>query len=284
MMWDFEPQRILVGLETDECEAALAYAAREARLRGCGVHLVHVVPMLIAGGTAADAVVMRDGELYDPVRRILGDAAINLEHLLRAEDLPVSTEVCHGPVEATLIEESRRAALVVLQHRGMGPDGRPPLLSVTARVAARAHAPVVAVPAGWSEPGATTQRIVTVGIGDGSENDHLIGVAADEAARLGATLRIVHAEDDLTLEELVQEVPTGPADYIVGEGEPADALLARADDTTLFVVGRRRPRLPLGHRLGSTARTLLRRSPVPVMVVDPCDSKDRRDLATAAIP
>jgi nucleotide-binding universal stress UspA family protein len=284
-MWDFEPRRILVGIENGECGAALAYAARESRLRRCGVHLVHVVPV-IAGGSPFDSVVMINGELHDLGRKILGDAATTLEHLLEDDELPVSTELCHGAVGPTLIEESAHASLVVLQHRGMGPQGHPPVLSVTTHVAAHAHAPVVAVPAGWTEPDPDAKLIVTVGIGDDPENDHLVGVAADEAARLHATLRIVHAEDDLALDELVNEIPAGPNEYVASDSEPAEALLAQAGDTTLFVVGRRHPRLPLGRHIGPAVRTLLRRSPVPVMVVDPCDNddKDHRDLATAVVP
>ena len=192
-MWDFEPRRILVGIENADCGSALTYSARESRLRGCGVHLVHVVPVVVAGPSAPDSLVMVEGELLDAARKILGDAATGLERLLGEADLPVSTEICHGTVVATLIEESAHASLVVLQHRGMGPDGHPPVLSVTTSVAARAQVPVVAVPAGWSEPAAQTMRIVTVGVGDDRENEHLVGVAAAEAARLHATLRIVHA-------------------------------------------------------------------------------------------
>jgi nucleotide-binding universal stress UspA family protein len=286
MMWDLKPRRILVGVEDSDCAAALSYAARESRLRGCGVHLVHVVPMVVGGPNTPDALVMVNGELHDLGRRIVGAAATTLEHLIDDDERPVSTEICHGPVAATLIEESANAALVILQHRGMGPDGHPPVLSVTSRVATHAHAPVIAVPAGWSEPDPGMKRVVTVGIGDGSESGRLVEVAADEAARLGATLRIVHAEDDAELDEIVDEVLPGPNEYVVSDDEPSDALLAQVEDTSLFVVGRRRPRLPLGRHLGPAVRSLLRLSPVPVMVVGPAeeDDSDHRDLATAVVP
>ena len=41
-MWDVKPRKVLVGIESDECEAALQYAVAEARRRGSGIHLAHV--------------------------------------------------------------------------------------------------------------------------------------------------------------------------------------------------------------------------------------------------
>lgn len=286
-MWDIKPRRVLVAVENAECAAALTYAAREARLRRVGVHLVHVVPIVLGGNNALESLVMVNGELHDLGRKILGEAATSLEHLLDEDELTVSTELCHGRVVPTLVDESGHACLLVLQHRGMGPQGRTPVLSVVTGVAARAKAPVVAVPADWHEPGPDVAPVVTVGIGDDRETGHLVAMAAAAADRQGALLRLVHAGDRLHLHELVSVPPEVRLEYVQSDDEPAEALLARAKDTMLYVVGRRHPRLPLGQHLGPVTRTLLRRSSVPVMVVDPGrddDAEGGRGLAAAAVP
>jgi len=259
-MWDLEPRRILVATEGRDGDAALRFAAREAEARRCGVHVLHVVPPVgDSGGSRTFAMV--NGELHAVGRMIVGEAATKLERLI-GPDLPVSTEVTHGTVVGALVAESRHAALVVLQHRGMGPDGRTPTLSVTSYVAARAHAPVVAVPATWREPSPDAAETVSVVLTDDDPGERLVDVAVDEARGRGGALRIARVEDT---------------------SEAAEELLADAPETTLYVVGRRHPRM-LGHHLDACARTLLRRSPVPVMVVDPDVETRARDLATVAVP
>jgi nucleotide-binding universal stress UspA family protein len=286
-MWDIEPRRVLVAVESAECDAALMYAAQEAHERRCGVHVIHVLPAAFGAGPYVDSLVLSDGDLRIRGRDLLAEAAGRLERLVDHDELTVSTELCHGAVVPTLVHESSSASLVVLQHKGMGPHGRTPVLSVTLGVAARSYAPVVAVPAGWQSLRPDLEPIVTIGVGDDRENDHLVDVAAAEALRMGALLRIVHAGDYLSLHDLVTEIPEIPFKYVNSLDEPAEALLACALDTALFVVGRRHPRLPLGQHLGPVARTLLRRSPVPVMVVDPGredESEGGRDLATSVVP
>lgn len=286
-MWDIKPRRVLVAVESTECEAALTYAAREAKRRRCGVHVVNIEPVSLGGQGQPGTVTMINDELRRRGQAILGEAATVLEQLLDDDELTVSTELCHGAVVPTLVHESGNASLVVLQHRGMGPQGHTHVLSVTTGVAARSHAPVVAVPAGWRPSGPDVDSVVTLGLGDDRENDHLIQVAADQARRSGALLRVVHAGDDLQLHDLVATIPETPLKYVNSADDPAEALLDWASRTTLYVVGRRHPRLPLGQHLGPVARTLLHRSPVPVMVVDPGrddESEGGRDLATATIP
>lgn len=287
-MWDIKPRRILVAVEDSECDAAMEYAVREAKLRRCGVHLIHVVPLVAGGRDGLDQVVVINGQLHYLGRKILGDASTKFEHLLGDEELSVTTELCHGRVVPTLVEESAHASVVVLQHRGMGPGGHTPVLSVTTGVAARSRVPVVAVPASWRAPGVDVTPIVTVGIDDAVATAHLIRAAAEQAERLGAGLRVLHAGDDLEVPDALDDFPELPVEFVVSPGEPDEVLLDRAADTSLFVLGRRHPRLPLGQHLGPVTRTLLRRSPVPVMVVDPGsrddDPESSRDLATAAVP
>jgi nucleotide-binding universal stress UspA family protein len=284
-MWDIKPRRVLLAVESAECEAAMLYAASEAESRGCGLHVAHVVPMVVGGTGHLDSLVMINGELHVQGRKVLGDVAGHLEHLLADSDVPVTTELCHGTVVPTLVQESAHASLVVLQHRGMGPEGHTPVLSVTAGVAARSHAPVVAVPSEWAPAPVGSEQVVTVGVAEGRDNEHVLEQAAAEALRRGSLLRVVHAGAH-ELHDLVQAPPDVPFTFIRTPEPPAEALLAQAEHTSVFVVGRRHPRHPLARHLGPVARSLLRRSPVPVMVVDPQrdEAGSGRDLATAAVP
>jgi nucleotide-binding universal stress UspA family protein len=314
-MWDMSPRKVLVAVESAECDAALAYAAAEARRRRCGVHLVHVAPPVYGGALArADSVKMLNGELHRIGTKVLADASIKVEHELSDDDdLTVSTELCHGAVVPSLVTESIHACLVVVQHRGMGVDGCPPVMSVTNGVAARAHTPVVAVPAGW-RPAPEAVPMVTVGVEDAETSAEVVRIALGAASRANGRIRLVHACDtrqegdpsvaglvdvetarrlraELSegLADILSAHPDVPVEMVVSEGEPAEALLMLVTDSDLLVVGRRHPRLPLASHLGPVARTVLRWSPIPVLVVDPVTPDARRlveapDLATAAIP
>jgi nucleotide-binding universal stress UspA family protein len=281
-MWDIKPRRVLLAVENADCEAAIAYAVREARSRRCGVHVVHVVPTPL--GRRQDSLVMVGGELHAQGRDVLADVATSLEHQLGDDDLTVSTELCHGAVVPTLVQESTYASVLVLQHHGMGSAGHASLMPVINGVAARSHAPVVAVPSDWRRPPADAEPVVAVGIGD-HDSGRILDAAVAAAARLGAVLRIVHAGDELEPHEVAQPPSEVPFTFAKSSESPMHALLSHGDRTSLVVVGRRHPRHPLAQHLGPVARTLLRRSAVPVMVVDPepHEAESGRDLATAAI-
>jgi nucleotide-binding universal stress UspA family protein len=297
-MWDMNPRKILVGVEDTGCEAALRYAAAEALRRGCGVHLVHV-----AGPGAHEDVVLLEGELRRLGEAVLAEAAHRTEHLLLEsakddEPPPVSTEVSHGTVVASLAGLSAHACLVVLQHHGMGPTGETPTLSVTTGVAARADCPVVAVPAGWQV--SSLNGAVVVGVDVAAPSVPLVEAALKEAARRGARLRVVHAwrpdrdksrvtnEEHrallaLRLADIVAEArPVAPdvqVEVVLEPGPIGHVLREQATDADLVVVGRHHRRRVIGAPLGRTARELLRWSEAPVLVVGPAHGGASTDPA-----
>jgi nucleotide-binding universal stress UspA family protein len=274
-MWDMEPRKILVGVDS-EYEAALQYAVAEAERRGCGIHLVHVDRVGTWSTTVFEEVSLVEDELRRPGASLLAAAAARAEKLLdeQAPDdgrLSVSTEVTHGSVVGALHSLSRHACVVVLQHAGMGAAGETSTLSVTAGVAAVAHCPVVAVPDSW-QPKTDPSGTVVVGVEDPARDRALLDAALHEAARRGARLRVVRAprDPDDPSPDVLDLGPTEvPVDVVVQPGSPAQVLLEHATSGALVIAGRHHRKHVVGAPLGRTVRDLLRHCAVPVMVVDP---------------
>ena len=110
-MWETFPREVLVAVESAECDAVLLYAADEARRRRCGVHLMHVAPLVEGDGPAPERSVR---ELNDELHRIgtnvLRDAAAKLGRELRDDSLRLSTELCRGPVVSSCSPRASTAA------------------------------------------------------------------------------------------------------------------------------------------------------------------------------
>jgi nucleotide-binding universal stress UspA family protein len=275
-MWDMEPRKVLVAVDSVDCEAALEYAVAEVRRRGCGLHLVHVARPVLGHSCALDDVCLVEDELRLAGHIELDAAAARAQALIDEQApgddrLSVSTELTHGSVVAALQSLSRHAALIVMEHHGMGPGGETSSLSVTAGVAAVAHCPVAAVPDGW-RLGAHTEGSVVVGVEDLERDTLVLEAALHEAARRGARLLVIrapaldarHPTDVLDLED-----PEVPVDIVVEEGSAHQVLLRHAESGALLVAGRHHRRHVIGAPLGRTVRALLHDSSVPVLVVDP---------------
>ncbi|MBD8870176.1 universal stress protein [Nocardioides donggukensis] len=303
VMSESERTRILVGVGPEpDRTACLEYAAGQARRGRRGVHLVHAIHPVYLG---PPGMVPLDVP-FDRIRRegadLLADAARRVELLLADAELPVSTELVHGPTVPTLVDASARAGLVVLQRRPLTGLARILTMSVTSAVSARAHAPVVTVPSRWRPPttgGADGARTVTVGLDDAQAGAEVVRAALEAARRNGAALTLLHAwwfsdydgvvfegqagvehtaairqrlADDLA--PLLAEYPDVATELVVRHAHAADALVAGTGATELLVVGRHHPRLPFGSHLGPITRAVLRESACPVLVVEPRPAGD----------
>jgi nucleotide-binding universal stress UspA family protein len=178
---------VVVGVDhSGDGEAAVNYAAGEARRRGVGLCLVHgfVVPPTPVGTPNA---------LYDDNALLM----VNEEPLsgmaarLRREfpDLTITTKVVAGSGGFALVQESADAELVVVGPRGRGgfPDLR--LGSVAEQVVAHARCPVVVVRDHHRKNG---DGRVLVGI-DGTEaSEDVLAFAFDQAATRDVPLVCVH--------------------------------------------------------------------------------------------
>lgn len=285
-----EPRPILVAVGPDDSEAALQFAAADALRAGCGLHLVHVVRVGPTGPATG---------LLDVERAHRLGAGILAGARERAEDLvhglvPLTSElVLSEPVVRAIVDRSEGARRVVLQRRQLSALGRLTTSSKSGGVAARAHIPVVAVPANWTVP-VTAHGLVTVGVHD-EPDVHVVSCAFEAAQERGAALRVLHAWwlstsfDDAVIEratgdewydraperitkglsELSADFPDVPVEVDVVHQRPTEALVEAAAHSDLVVVGRRDPLLPFGSHLGPVARTVLREAEAPVLVVEP---------------
>ncbi|MEU3949987.1 universal stress protein [Streptomyces sp. NPDC029526] len=199
---------ITVGLDgSPESRAAAEWAAREARLRGLPLRVLHVrepepearFPALPGRAPASDPAPTGSG---GGRWSVLEEAAEGLR--LRHTGIEVVAEQADGRAVDVLVEASADADLLVLGSRGLGPVGGFLVGSVGLGVVARTERPVVLVRAGEQaadehEPdpvgipsAATRYRPVLLGVDAARPEDAVIGFAFEEAARRGTGLHAVH--------------------------------------------------------------------------------------------
>ena len=293
-MLEIEPKKVMVCVDSQKgFEAALEFAVAEARRRECGVHLVFALPPLWVGPPGVIDYRVMDGELRKAGSDILLEAERRVSELT-ASTVPVSSEIIHGSVVPSLVDDSHNAGLVVLQHHRMHRLHHLPTMSVTNGVAARAHAPVVAVPDAWREED-SHPNVIAVGVEDAITSRKVAEAAFEQAQRIGAEVHLVRAwlfseafdaevfsgeaarVQNAQVEEEVQHgfaslasrFPDVAYKPIAVHGQPADVLVAKSELVRMLVVGRHDPVVPLGSHLGPITRNVLNHSACPVLVVDP---------------
>lgn len=280
--------RIVVGVTGPGREqAALRYAAECARRDGAEVVLVHAVhppypapppSVLLTLDAAADVGPWVTQEVGREFKELTAGA---VEHRAVWRE---------GPPARVLAEMGHDARLVVVQHRHPHGLGRLFTGSTVNGLAAHATCPVVSVPLDW-EPGSAPNEVV-VGVHEEGGPRNVLETAFDWATVTGATLRVVHAwrldavyDDIITrrvttewrdeekavlaavVADLVERHPDVRVEVEVRHQWPSDVLVDLSQVARLVVVGRHGPRPWEPHHLGSIARTVLRESKSPVMVV-----------------
>jgi nucleotide-binding universal stress UspA family protein len=281
-----------VGHQGRLSDGTVAFVADTAKRLDLGVELVHVVPVLVGGPTGTWEVGIPFDQLVDDGGARLDEALARVRSRVGGH-LPVSAQLIRGGVIASLIDRSRNAQLVVLEHRHLGRWQRLAEGSVTAGVAARAHAPVVCVPQGWHPP--ATRLPITVAVEDAKRADAELWTALGLAAAADLpvqVLRVTYLPEayqeilrrgdkekhvlHLARAELIRdaELPSSvcervPCTFVVRWGHPAEVLVTASAASSLLVLARRDPLLPFGSHLGPVVRQVLRDSECPVMVVEP---------------
>jgi len=277
---------ILVGVDSSaNAMRAADWAAAEAAARGASLVLVH-------------ATTVPEGPVFGPSDYPRWSRAHGLELLEGTAarvrtvypDLSVRTERSDLPPAQVLTEMSRHADLVVTGTRGRG--GFTGLLvgSVSRKLAAHAHCPLVVVPGGTPE-----EPISEVVVGLEPDQDGApIHYAFAAAARYGAVLHAVRAwhphalyssvaggyYEDLDqrradeiravrnlLDRFATTYPAVKTAISTGRGNTVPILIEAARGTRLLVVGAHRHRGPLAVGVGYVADGLLAHSPTPVALV-----------------
>lgn len=133
--------RIVVGVDGSDCSiAALRWAAKESRLRGAQLEVLHVWHLPYVGLPGVSPAYPDDEfEAY---------ASAVLDHTVGAVadlDVPLERRIVKGHAAHELIEASGRADLVVVGSHGHGGVTGTLLGSVSQRVAMHAECPVVIV-------------------------------------------------------------------------------------------------------------------------------------------
>jgi nucleotide-binding universal stress UspA family protein len=275
---------VTVGVDGSEKDGlAVDWAADEAERRGSPLHVMYAFPWLTSArehGARATPDVARMGG------KITGAAASRAR--ARHHDLEVTTAVVMEDAAPALVTASERASMVVLGARGLGRIAGRLLGSVSQKVAAHAHSPVVVV------RHVPPEGPVVVGVDRPADSVDALQFAFAQAVRRGVGVRVVHAEGyerprqeyldprvDAMLEEAAEahvrevrrDVEEWARRYSSVEVEvrqeqqhPVEALTAAAAEGCLVVVGSRdRGGLP-AVRLGSVSRGVLHEAPVVAVV------------------
>ncbi len=305
--------QIVVGIDGTEAGLRAAeYAAHEAQERGALLLLVHAYHVAVGLNPMSPWYGMnalrQSGELA------LREASQTV--MTTAGSVQPRTCLVAGSAAGALVDASRTAALVVVARRELHGIQRVVSGSTSTAVAARSHAPVVSIPAGWTHPPATpgTRDKVVVGVDGSTAGRDAIAHAFAEASRRSADLVAVHCwevpaywfsdstllESDLVEWEqlarlsMAENLAGWQADFpdvtvttcIEKARRPADALIEHSKEALLLVVGARGAGGLPGLHLGWTSHVLLQHAHCPLAVVHHADtqvSETHREAASSRL-
>jgi len=266
---------IVVGVDgTTTALRAVAWAAREARLRQRPLRLVHAAPYL---GTPDDP----DGPTVGRAAAVLARAR-SVAHQI-APELTTDVAVLPDPPVAALVDASADAEVVAI---GMiaGTGAEIVLGSVPLDVTTAAHCSVTVV-RGESAVDHVTKghrgrpAPVLLGIESVGADAAAVSVAFDDADRHGSGVVVMHVPghpDHLgdsasavrdQLAPWRSAHPNVEVTIRIGQGNPGVALLHESTAVRHIVLGTRGRHAVVRAVLGSVSRFVLRHSLVPVTVV-----------------
>ncbi len=270
---------------------AAAWAATEAALHGCRLHIV--TSAAIIAGPEPTAIITDDAVewLHRDGERILVEAR-RIARAAASDRTPeITTEVTDEPIIEHLIERSHHARMLVVGSRGLGAIRRGLLGSVSSAVTRHAHCPVTVIHTISATDAVTTAQPILVGV-DGTENSApALEVAFEEASLRRVGLVALHAWSDISSElhfsmegwvKLRESEDAALAENLAGYAErypdvelrrasvyhhPVRSLLNEAENAQLLVVGSHGRGGFAGMLLGSTSAALVQSAECPVMIV-----------------
>ncbi|MFE0130669.1 universal stress protein [Streptomyces sp. NPDC059037] len=294
---------VIVGLDgSPESRAAAEWAAREARLRGLPLKVVHIWEPVPEPVTQAPLLGVETQQHWS--ERVSRETAETLEP--RHPGVTVTAVQLKGRPADVLVDTAKDAELLVLGSRGLSGIGGFLVGSVGLAVVAHTGTPVVLVRAGEQatdehtvDPVAVSSAVgpfrpVVLGFDTESPDDKVLAFAFEGAARRDTALRVVHGwnlppyyvyglsadlnqHDELArhkaaelTEALIPWRQKYPGVEVVEEsrsGNPANHLVDASPEASLVVVGRRIRRSPIGTHIGPITHAVLHHATAPVAVV-----------------
>lgn len=275
---------VVVGVDgSDRSVRAVDWGAAEAERRGAPLHLVYAFefPALSEGYEP-----LSSDEMLQPGNRMVGEQVARVREA--HPGLAVSGQAVLGRPSVVLVEASRRSSVVVVGARGRGRLSGALLGSVSQKVAAHAHGPVIVVRQQVSDlPGP-----VVVGADPEDPPREALTFAVEEARRRGTGVTVVTVSRELPfrveygeaalevfrrhveeaqrrLHEVVDEMAAEhgvPVEVRVSSAHPVDAIVEAAGTDSLVVVGSRGHGGLASVLLGSVSRGVLHRAPVVAVV------------------
>ncbi|MFI1991495.1 universal stress protein [Actinoplanes sp. NPDC020271] len=279
---------IVVGIDgTPTSNAAVDWAAREARQRGSSLRIVHAFDW-----DWRESRFEVGSEYVDTARQqadgVIAAAAERVRSI--APEVGIQTFALIGHAVPRLLESSRTAQLLVLGSRGRGGFGGMLLGSTSQRLAIHAPCPVVVV--GDQEPAADAP--IAVGVDDSDNADLVLEAAFTTAAGHGRPITVVrayppvvpawlttdfpptvdapeqHAAELAHVEEQLApwraKFPEVPVEVTLSHDTPPAALVAASRNAQLIIVGSHGHGLLSGTLVGSTSLQLLHHAACPVLI------------------
>ena len=284
MSADAQDRCIVVGVDgSSPAQAALTWAAAEARLRGLPLTLCHVVDDILTEYTPGNL-----DDLEPTAKRMLDQARERVAEL--APSVEVAVAVSSGTPGQELVALSRSAAMLVLGSRGLGGFRELVTGSVALRVVHHAYCPVVLV---RPQHVGGERRGVVVGIDGSPVAEEALAFAFASAAARTTPLTVVLAWSypvqfgvdvpavvnveslertarttmDEALDRWAPKFPDVEVDRRVVCMPPAQALLDVSADAELLVVGSRGRSTLTDLILGSVSHAVVHHAVSPVAVV-----------------
>ena len=283
------PGSVVVGVDGSENAARAArWAAAEAVSRGVALTIAHALHLPTGAALSMEPV------KHAEKRREEGGRLLHLVTADLRRDFPglrIDTELSDYSAAHTLSSMSLESALVVTGTRGHGGFAGMLLGSVSHKLAAHAHSPLVVVRSDRPEEDLVNEVVVGV---EPEQSTAAIRYAFAAAQRYGAVLHAVRSwpptgthpgplgtsfgdfadirdEERRIVEHLLSPFrsafPHIKTEITADGGNPVPVLIEAARDARLLVVGAHRHRGPLSVGAGYTVDGLLAHSPTPVAVV-----------------
>lgn len=270
-------------------DAAVAWAACEATMRGLPVTLMHAVSPVVVGWPVGQLYADMPDWQHESAEQVIEQARKTLNANLGGAQPPeIHTEIAYSSVVSALIDASRDAWMIVAGSQGLGALGRLLLGSVTAGLLHHAHCPVAVIHADEDATPAADAPVL-VGTDGSPASEAAVALAFDEADRRGVDLVALHAWSDVGVfpilgmdwrdceaegQEILAErlagwheqYPDVCVKRVIVCDKPSRWLLEEAEHAQLVVVGSRgRGGFPV-MLLGSVSSHVAQSATVPVIV------------------